>query len=136
MSVVNLFRAAAALPDAWSSRPLGEVGTACVKVLRMDELPVEEEAHGTAEVLIVLDGRLELSVEDAEVTVGPGEMYVVKAGVRHAVRPGSRGTLVIVEVPEGPGGDGPLATDGLQGAGPSAPSPADHALRGGTGRSA
>ncbi|MFG2628578.1 cupin domain-containing protein [Streptomyces sp. NPDC048473] len=101
MSVVNLFRTAAALPDAWRSRPLGEVGTACVKVLRMDELPVEEETHGTAEVLLVVDGRLELTVEDTEVTVGPGEMYVVTAGARHAVRTGSQGTLVIVEVPEG-----------------------------------
>ncbi|MCF3144128.1 cupin domain-containing protein [Streptomyces platensis] len=105
MSVVNLLRAAAALPDAWSSRPLGEVGTACVKVLRMDELPVEEEAHGTAEVLLVLDGRLQLSVEDTEVTVGQGEMYLVAAGVRHAVRPGSRGTLVIVEAAEEPEDD-------------------------------
>ncbi|MFF9788870.1 cupin domain-containing protein [Streptomyces nigrescens] len=123
MSVVNLVRAAAALPDAWSSRPLGEVGTACVKVLRMDELPVEDETHGTSEVLIVLDGRLQLSVEDAKVTVGQGEMYVVKAGVRHAVRPGSRGTLVIMEVPEGSGGDGPLAVDGLQGGRTARPLP-------------
>ncbi|MFF3763906.1 cupin domain-containing protein [Streptomyces sp. NPDC001922] len=101
MSVVDLFRTAAALSGAWKSRLLGEVGTACVKVLRMDGLPVEEETHGTAEVLLVLDGRLELSVEDAEVSVGPGEMYAVPAGARHAVRAGSRGTLVIVEVPEG-----------------------------------
>uniref|UniRef100_A0AAU2VF59 Cupin domain-containing protein n=1 Tax=Streptomyces sp. NBC_00003 TaxID=2903608 RepID=A0AAU2VF59_9ACTN len=101
MSVVNLFQTAAALSDAWRSRPLGEVGTACVKVLRMNELPVEEETHSTTEVLLVLDGRLELSVEGAEVTAGPGEMYVVAAGVRHAVRTGSRGTLVIVETPEG-----------------------------------
>ncbi|MFE0042486.1 cupin domain-containing protein [Streptomyces albireticuli] len=101
MSVVDLVRAATALPDAWSSRPLGEVGTACVKVLRMDALPVEEETHGTAEVLLVLDGRLELTVKGVEVSVGPGEMYLVEAGARHAVRPGGHGTLVIVEVPEG-----------------------------------
>ncbi|MGW7463880.1 cupin domain-containing protein [Streptomyces xantholiticus] len=67
----------------------------------MDELPVEEEVHSTAEVLLVLEGRLELSVEGAEVTVGPGEMYVVAPGARHAVRTGSKGTLVIVEGPEG-----------------------------------
>lgn len=101
MSVVKVSEAAAALPRAWSSAVLGRVGTASVKVLRMDGLPVEEERHGEPEVLLVLDGRLELSVEGAAVTVGPGEMYVVGAGVAHAVRPGSRGTLVIVE--RGPG---------------------------------
>ncbi|UZJ32685.1 cupin domain-containing protein [Streptomyces endophytica] len=100
MSVSNLFRTAAALPDAWSSRPLAEVGTATVKVLRMNELPLEEEAHRTPEVLLVLDGALALTVDDVEVTVGPGEMYLVAADTRHAVRPGSHGTLVIVEVPE------------------------------------
>ncbi|NEC21125.1 cupin domain-containing protein [Streptomyces parvus] len=47
--------------------------------------------------MLVLDGRLELSVDGHEVTVGPGETYVVGGGVTHAVRPGSRGTLVIVE---------------------------------------
>ncbi|WP_369218207.1 cupin domain-containing protein [Streptomyces flavofungini] len=97
MSLSNVNEIAAALPDAWNSRPLGAVGTACVKVLRMDELPVEVETHAAAEALLVMDGTLELLVGGREVSVGAGEMYVVAAGVPHAVRPGSRGTLVIVE---------------------------------------
>ncbi|MFF3029659.1 cupin domain-containing protein [Streptomyces rubiginosohelvolus] len=97
MSVVTVPEAASALPRAWSSTVLARVGTASVRVLRMDALPVEEERHDEAEVLLVLDGRLELSVDGREVTVGPGGMYVVGAGVTHAVRPGSRGTLVIVD---------------------------------------
>ncbi|MGW9170665.1 cupin domain-containing protein [Streptomyces decoyicus] len=100
MSGVNLAETAAVLPEAWRSRRLGLVGTACVKVLRMDELPVEEESHGAAEALLVLDGRLELEVNGMPVSVQAGELYVVAAGAAHAVRPGSRGTLVIVEVPE------------------------------------
>ncbi|MFF3919406.1 cupin domain-containing protein [Streptomyces sp. NPDC001852] len=100
MSLVNLFDAALALPAAWRSRLLGEIGTASVKLLRMDGTPVVEEAHGTPEILVVLDGRLELVVHGTPVTVGTGEMYQVPAGVRHAVAPGSRGTLLIVEVPQ------------------------------------
>ncbi|CAL9664662.1 cupin domain-containing protein [Streptomyces griseomycini] len=99
MSSINVVETAAALPAAWSSCSLGQVGTACVKVLRMDSRPVREEAHGADEVLLVLDGRLELLVEGAEVALGAGEMYRVPAGARHAVRPGSRGTLMIVEEP-------------------------------------
>ncbi|WSV50951.1 cupin domain-containing protein [Streptomyces decoyicus] len=97
MSAVNLAETAAVLPEAWSSRRLGRVGTACVKVLRMDELPVEQESHGTAEALLVLDGRLELEVAGMPVSVQAGELFMVPAGTAHAVRPGSRGTLVIVE---------------------------------------
>jgi mannose-6-phosphate isomerase-like protein (cupin superfamily) len=97
MNPTDLAKAAASLPDAWSSSALGRVGTACVKVLRMDGRTVPEEVHGADEVLLVLDGRLVLLVGGAEVPVEEGEMYRVPAGVRHAVGPGSRGTLVIVE---------------------------------------
>ncbi|HEY8981205.1 MAG TPA: cupin domain-containing protein [Streptomyces sp.] len=45
----------------------------------------------------MVEGRLELVVEGVPVAVGAGEVYRVPAGVRHAVRPGSHGTLVIVE---------------------------------------
>ncbi|GKQ40726.1 cupin domain-containing protein [Streptomyces sp. A012304] len=97
MSSINVVETAAALPAAWSSCCLGQVGATCVKVLRMDSGPVQEEAHGADEVLLVLDGRLELLVEGAEVAVETGGMYRVPAGALHAVRPGSHGTLVIVE---------------------------------------
>ncbi|MGI5171565.1 cupin domain-containing protein [Spirillospora sp. CA-253888] len=99
MNLIDLVETAAGLPDAWSSRELARVGTACVKVLRMDDLPLEEEAHSASEALLVLDGRLELVVDGAVVPVGPGEMYVVPAGTKHAVAAGSEGTLVILEVP-------------------------------------
>ncbi|MFF8430614.1 cupin domain-containing protein [Streptomyces sp. NPDC016566] len=100
MSAVDLAETAAGLLEAWSSRSLGMVGAACVKVLRMDELPVEEESHGAAEALLVLDGRLELEVDGMPVPVRAGELFMVATGAAHAVRPGSRGTLVIVELPE------------------------------------
>ncbi|MER6443751.1 cupin domain-containing protein [Streptomyces venezuelae] len=97
MRTVDLAETAAGLAQAWSSRRLGTVGAACVKVLRMDELPVEEEVHDAAEALLVLDGRLELEVDGSPVSVRAGELFMVAAGTAHAVRPGSRGTLVIVE---------------------------------------
>ncbi|WKX70860.1 cupin domain-containing protein [Streptomyces sp. XD-27] len=98
VSPVNLNETAAGLPQAWSSLVLGRVGSACVKVLRMDELPLAEESHEAPEALLVLDGRLELAVAGRPVTVRSGELYLIPAGTPHAVRPGSRGTLVIVEL--------------------------------------
>jgi hypothetical protein len=43
--MVILFDAASALPGAWSSRLLGEIGTASVKLLRMDGTPAAGAAH-------------------------------------------------------------------------------------------
>ncbi|WP_234326438.1 cupin domain-containing protein [Streptomyces sp. NRRL S-495] len=97
---IDLSAAASALPAPWASHLLGQVGTAAVKVLRMDGRPLPVESHVNPEVLLVLDGRLELLLEGAEVTVGPGELLRIPARAAHAVRPGSRGTLLIVEVPE------------------------------------
>jgi mannose-6-phosphate isomerase-like protein (cupin superfamily) len=39
-------------------------------------------------------------VDGIPVSVRAGELYVVPAGAVHAVRPGSAGTLVIVELAE------------------------------------
>lgn len=100
MSLIDLKNTAALLSEGWNSLALGQVGTACVKVLRMDEMPVEAERHESAEALLVLEGRLELEVDGRHVPVGAGELYMVPARTTHAVRPGSRGTLVIVELPE------------------------------------
>lgn len=101
MSLINVMSTAAALPEGWRSLVLGEVGPACVKVLRMDDMPVEAEAHDAPEALLVLDGQLQLEVSGQPVPVGAGELYVIPAGTTHAVRPGSRGTLVIMELREG-----------------------------------
>ncbi|MFI1105057.1 cupin domain-containing protein [Streptomyces melanogenes] len=52
------------------------------------------------EALLVLDGQLQLEISGQPVPVGAGELYMIPAGTSHAVRPGSRGTLVIVELRE------------------------------------
>ncbi|MEW2167105.1 cupin domain-containing protein [Streptomyces sp. NPDC007084] len=101
MKAFDLVETASGLPEAWSSRVLGAVGPALVKVLRMDGQPVAEDRHRTAEALLVLDGRMELEVAGTQVSVGAGELFVVPAETAHTVRPGSHGTLVIVELPEG-----------------------------------
>lgn len=101
MNVVDLKRAAADLPEAWSSQLLGRVGEACVKVLRMDEAPVEEETHHVDEALLVLDGHLRLEVAGRPLAVRTGELFMVPAGTAHRVLPGSYGTLVILERTEG-----------------------------------
>ncbi|MGW0817367.1 cupin domain-containing protein [Streptomyces viridiviolaceus] len=63
----------------------------------MDGRPLPPESHDTAEALLVMDGTLRLVADGTEVEVRAGEMCIVEGGVEHAVRSGSRGTLVIIE---------------------------------------
>ncbi|MEU1676001.1 cupin domain-containing protein [Streptomyces roseifaciens] len=111
MTTINVNDTAAALQREWNSLVLGHVGPACIKVLRMNELPVEEETHDAPEALLVLEGRLELDVAGEPVPVEAGGLYVIPEGTPHAVRPGSHGTLVIVELDDlaGPGTRQPSA---------------------------
>jgi mannose-6-phosphate isomerase-like protein (cupin superfamily) len=93
----DLTTSAAELPDAWRSRVMAQIGGANLKVLRMDAAAYDEEVHPYDEALLVVDGVMELVVDGVPVTVDRGNIYVVPAGVPHAVAAGSRGTLVIIE---------------------------------------
>ncbi|MCK7450027.1 cupin domain-containing protein [Enterobacter chengduensis] len=100
MSLYDLKTEANALSEAWRSRVLGNIGEANLKILRMDERSVAEEVHEYDEGLLVIDGRLELSVNGKNISVSAGELYIAKAGVPHTVETGSVGTLVIIDLPE------------------------------------
>ncbi|MEN2472633.1 cupin domain-containing protein [Burkholderia sp. GS2Y] len=98
MSLVDFKSVAAGQAVAWKSTIVGEVGPARIKVLRMDAQPYEAEVHDYNEGLLVLDGKLMLEVDAETVVVEAGQMYLALAGTRHAVLPGSHGTLAIIDV--------------------------------------
>ena len=97
MGRLNLREIAATLPGAWSSTEIAAFGEARLKILRMDGTAYPEETHAYREGLLVLDGEMRLRIEDRLVTVSAGEIYVVEAGVPHAVEPGSHGVLAILD---------------------------------------
>jgi mannose-6-phosphate isomerase-like protein (cupin superfamily) len=97
MSKTNLTQRAATLPDAWRSTVVGRAAGANIKVLRMDGQAYPNEVHAFDEALLVLEGQMHLDFAGQVVTVGAGEVYIVPAGVPHAVAPGSAGTLVIID---------------------------------------
>ena len=97
MSLIALAETASHLPQSWTSRVLARFGDANLKVLRMDEAAYPDECHDYPEGLLVLDGQMLLEIGGAVVRVDAGHLYVVPAGVPHAVAAGSRGTLLILD---------------------------------------
>ena len=98
MPHIDFSKLARALPKAWSSSVIGEVGPARIKVLRMDQQAYALETHAFNEALIVIEGKLELDIHGEVLTIAGGEMYLVEAGTPHLVRSGSHGTLIIVDL--------------------------------------
>ena len=80
---VNLERAAGALPDLWSPKVVARVGDQYVKVARVQGEFVWHAHEGEDELFLVLRGRLRIQLQDGEVALGPGDAFVVRAGVRH-----------------------------------------------------
>ncbi|MEK8033913.1 cupin domain-containing protein [Ideonella sp. DXS29W] len=97
MSKTDLLSMASGLAAAWRSTVVGQAAGTQVKVLRMDATAYPDEAHPFDEALLVLDGVMNLQLRGEAVQVRAGEVYVVPAGVPHAVAPGSHGTLVIID---------------------------------------
>ncbi|GAB3319706.1 cupin domain-containing protein [Luteimonas notoginsengisoli] len=93
----NLVALASSLPQAWQSRIVGRPAGANFKVVRMDGRAYPNESHSFDEALLVLEGHMNLQFGTAITRVGAGEVYIVPAGVPHAVAEGSHGTLVIVD---------------------------------------
>lgn len=98
MALFDLNREAAHLSEAWKSHILGHVGPVNLKVLKMDGRAIAAEVHDYDEGLLVIDGKLALSLSGDVITVGAGELYIVKAGIPHTVAPGSTGVLVIIDL--------------------------------------
>ena len=80
---VNLEKAAGALEDVWSPRVVARVGDHFVKVARVRGEFVWHAHEGQDELFLVLRGRLRIQLEGGEVTLDPGDVFVVPAGVRH-----------------------------------------------------
>jgi len=95
--LIDLKGMAADFPTAWKSAIFGNVASANLKVLRMDECAYEAETHDYAEALVVLEGCMHLSIADRTVAVKAGEVFVVPPGLHHGVAPGSHGTLLIID---------------------------------------
>ncbi len=97
MPKTHLISTAHQLPRAWSSSIVGQAAGANVKVLRMDDAAYPNESHDFDEALLVLEGCMRLDLQGQVTEVRAGEVFIVPAGVPHAVAPGSHGTLVIID---------------------------------------
>jgi len=97
MSKIPLAAIADQLPRAWNSTVVGRAAGANLKVLRMDDAAYPDESHDFDEALLVLYGCMRLALQGQVTEVHAGEVFIVPAGVPHAVAPGSHGTLVIID---------------------------------------
>jgi mannose-6-phosphate isomerase-like protein (cupin superfamily) len=109
MGPVNLAEKLAAFDERWAPRIVASYNGNDVMVVKVEGAFTWHAHPETDDFFLVLEGRLDIELRDRVVALGPGELFVVPAGVEH--RPVARGEahLLLIE-PAGTPNTGDPAT--------------------------
>ena len=85
---VNLAEKLGGFSDHWSPRTVATMNGHDLMVVKVDGEYHWHRHADTDDTFLVLSGELDIDLPDGVVTLGPGELFVVPAGVEH--RPAAR----------------------------------------------
>ncbi|WP_411080695.1 cupin domain-containing protein [Streptomyces sp. cmx-18-6] len=80
---VNLAEKFAQFSDLWSQKKVAVVNDYEVKLAKLKGEFVWHTHEDTDELFLVVSGRLIIQLRDGDVTLEPGELFVVPRGVEH-----------------------------------------------------
>lgn len=80
---INLADKLARFSEYWQPRTVATFDGNDIMVVKALGEFVPHHHEATDDVFLVLSGRLTIRMPDGDVTIGPGELYVVPRGVQH-----------------------------------------------------
>ncbi|WLH02638.1 cupin domain-containing protein [Pseudomonas beijingensis] len=83
--------------EQWAPKVVAEMNDYQFKIARLEGDFVWHAHADTDETFIVLEGELRIDFRDDAVTIGPGEMFVVKKGVEHKPSAAEEVKLLLIE---------------------------------------
>ena len=109
MQAVNLEQKLSTFHDHWQPRTVGRFNGHDLMVVKVKGEFVWHEHAESDDFFLVLAGRLVIQMAEGDVTLGPGEVFVVPKGVRHCPRAEEETHLLLIE-PSGTANTGNAAT--------------------------
>ena len=97
---VDLAAKLSRVSEHWSPKVVARLNDYEVKVVKLQGEFVWHTHEDTDELFLVLDGELTIQLRDGDVTLGPGQLYVVPRGVEHCPVAGGEVSAVLIE-PQG-----------------------------------
>ena len=85
------------IAEHWQPRVVAEMNDYQFKVVRIEGDFIWHSHADTDETFIVLDGTLRIDFRDGDVTVRPGEMFVVPKGKEHKPYAASEVSMLLIE---------------------------------------
>jgi mannose-6-phosphate isomerase-like protein (cupin superfamily) len=83
--------------DHWSPKIVGQFNDNDIMVVKVQGEFVWHDHPDTDDFFLVLDGEVRIETEDGNVTLGPGELYVVPKGKKHRPVADREAHLLLIE---------------------------------------
>ncbi|MEU6524405.1 cupin domain-containing protein [Streptomyces sp. NPDC046924] len=80
---VNLARKLSQFDELWAQKKVADLNDYEVKLAKLKGEFVWHTHEDTDELFLVISGRLTIQLRDGDVTLEPGELFVVPRGVEH-----------------------------------------------------
>jgi mannose-6-phosphate isomerase-like protein (cupin superfamily) len=109
MEKINLADKLAGFSEHWQPRTVGEFNGHDLMVVKVKGEFRWHRHADTDDFFLVLQGRLVIQLRDGDVTLGPGEVFVVPKGVEHCPKAEEEAHLLLIE-PRGTPNTGDPAT--------------------------
>jgi mannose-6-phosphate isomerase-like protein (cupin superfamily) len=106
---VNLAAKLVSFDDRWSPRAIARYNGNEVMVVKVEGEFVWHAHPDTDDLFLVLAGEIDIELRDRVVTLGPGELFVMPAGVEHRLVARAEAHLLLIE-PAGTPNTGDPAT--------------------------
>ncbi len=106
---INLAAKLAQFPEHWAPHTVGQLNDYDIMVVKAKGSFVWHKHDDTDDFFLVLSGRLVIRLRDREVSLGPGELFVVPRGVEHQPYAEEETHLLLIE-PRGTPNTGDTAT--------------------------
>jgi mannose-6-phosphate isomerase-like protein (cupin superfamily) len=83
MALVDIHQKLALFSEHWSPKVVARLNDYEIKLVKLKGEFVWHSHEDTDELFLVIDGSLTIRLRDGDVTLGPGQLYVVPRGVEH-----------------------------------------------------
>ena len=83
MAVVDLAEKLSLFSAHWSPKVIARLNDYEIKLVKLKGEFVWHSHEDTDELFLVIDGSLTIQLRDGDVSLGPGQLYVVPRGVEH-----------------------------------------------------
>ena len=95
--VVDLRDKLSLFSEHWSPKVVATLNDYEVKVVKVKGEFVWHSHPDTDELFLVVDGSLTIRLPDGDVSLGPGQLFVVPRGVEHCPVAAEEASLVLIE---------------------------------------